>query len=57
MSKQSRFRGPFDKRHRKWAETLLKSEQQQLYIFIDPCKAIQSEKWFLSDMKNLRTVC
>ena len=57
MSKQSRFRGPFDKRHRKWAETLLKSEQQQLYIFIDPCKAIQLEKWFLSDMKNLRTVC
>ena len=31
MSKQSPFRGPFDKRHCKRAETLLKSEQQQLY--------------------------
>ena len=31
MSKQSRFRGPFDKRHCKRAETLLQSEQQQLY--------------------------
>ena len=31
MSKKSRFRGPFDKRHDKRAETLLNSERQHLY--------------------------
>ena len=31
MSKKSRFRGTFDKWHGKRAETLLKSERQQLY--------------------------
>ena len=31
MSKKSRFRGPFDKGHGKWAETLFKSERQHLY--------------------------
>ena len=31
MSKKSRFRGPFDKQHGKQAETLLKSERQNVY--------------------------
>ena len=31
MSNKSRFRGPFNKKHGKRAETLLKSERQDLY--------------------------
>ena len=31
MSKMSRFIGPFDKQHSKWAQTPLKSERQHLY--------------------------
>ena len=31
MSKMSRFRKPFDKRHSKWSQTLLKSAQLQFY--------------------------
>ena len=31
MSKKSYFRGPFDRQHNKWVETLLEFEQQQLY--------------------------
>ena len=32
MSEKSRFRGPFDKQHSKWGETLLKSEREHIYI-------------------------
>ena len=31
MFKRSRFRRPFNKRHGKWSETLLKSDGQHLY--------------------------
>ena len=31
MSKKSRFRGPFDKKHGKFAEALVKSASQHLY--------------------------
>ena len=31
MSKKSRFRGPFDKQHGKWNQTVLKSEWHQCY--------------------------
>ena len=30
ISKKSRFRGPFEKQHGKWDQTLLKSEGQHL---------------------------
>ena len=30
ISKESRFRGPFEKQHGKWDQTLLKSEGQHL---------------------------
>ena len=35
MSKKSCFREPFHKQHGKWAQTLLKSERQQISICID----------------------
>ena len=31
ISEKLSFRGPFDRRHRKWVETLLQSERQHLY--------------------------
>ena len=31
MSKKSRFKGPFDRQHGKWAQTLLRSGQQHSY--------------------------
>ena len=31
MSNKSCFRGPFNRQHGKWVETLLKSERQHLY--------------------------
>ena len=31
MSKNSHFRGSFNKQNVKWAKTLMKSERQQLY--------------------------
>ena len=31
MSKKSRFKGPFDRQHGKWVQTLLWSRQQHCY--------------------------
>ena len=31
MSKKSRFRGPFERQHGKWTQTLLQSERQRRY--------------------------
>ena len=31
MSKKSRFKGPFDKQHGKWVQTLLRSGTQHCY--------------------------
>ena len=45
MSKKSYFRRPFDKKHNKWSQTLMKSVRQQITV-----KEIVSEKAPLSDM-------
>ena len=51
MSKKSRFRGTFDKWHGKRAETLLKSERQQLYH-------IYSSLWRILELKkSLWAIC
>ena len=31
MSKKSRFKGPFDRQHGKWVQTLLRSEPRHRY--------------------------
>ena len=31
MSKKSRFKGPFDRQHVKWVQTLLRSERRHRY--------------------------
>ena len=31
MSKKSCFKGPFDRQHGKWAQTLFRSEEQHCY--------------------------
>ena len=31
MSKKSRFKGPFERQHGKWVQTLLRSAQQHCY--------------------------
>ena len=31
MSKKSRFKGPFDRQHGKWVQTLLRPEQRHRY--------------------------
>ena len=31
MSKKSRFKGPFDRQHGKWVQTLLRSGEQHCY--------------------------
>ena len=31
MSKKSHFKGPFDRQHSKWVQTLLRSGQQHCY--------------------------
>ena len=35
MSNKSCFRGPFNRQHLKWAETLLQSERQHHYTIFD----------------------
>ena len=56
MSKKSRFRGPFDKQHGKWDQTLPKSEWHHfLPDLLITVKAIKFEKVSLSDLQNLRT--
>ena len=56
MSKNSHFRGPFDKWHGKWAETLFKSERQHLYhIYWSLWRLLELKKfvWLICKMLGL----
>ena len=57
MSKKFCFKGPFDKKYGQWAQTLLKSERQQLYnIYWSLWKQLSWKKSLLLIRKILRLV-
>ena len=57
MSNKSCFRGPFNRQHGKWVETLLQSEQQHLlpYLLIT-VEVITLEKVSFTHIQNPKTV-
>ena len=58
MSKKSRLRGPLDRQHGKWAETLFQSQRQHILIYLlITVKVIELKKVSLCDMQNLKTAC
>ena len=55
MSKKARFRGVYEKQHRKRAQTLLKSEWQHLYHIYRPLsRQLSSKESLWKICKNLR---
>ena len=53
MSKKSRFKGPFDRQHGKWVQTLLRWTTALLPYLLIVWKVIESEKSLLVRGKAL----
>ena len=53
MSKNSRFRKPFDSQHAKWSQKLLKSAYNTFIIFLITLTKIELENVSVSDLGTI----